>query len=517
MLSSALVVFREVFEIVLILGIILAATKNMPNRNKAVWIGLGGGLLGSALVAVFTGKISSYAEGMGQEYFNAGILFTAAAFIGWTVLWMKKNARGMKKHFEAIGHDVAIGKIPFLALSAIIMLTMLREGSEIVLFTYGMLASGQSPLSLVTGSLLGFAGGLTLGLMLYFGLVKLSLKIFFGVTSTMLILLVAGMMSQAFGFLVAAGTFDDTLSKTLWDSSSLLSDQGIIGHSLSTLVGYTARPAAIQFIVYILTLGILAILMKMIDKNLTFSSFFRKGATVSLVLLAAAAITSSAHATKNVTSPYVVKGELELETKTGITQDDDNAEQDGAWQQKASVAYSFTDSVQLEVEGEVENEGDDDNTNFTALSLEGKVQLTEPGQYWLDVGIKGEYEFNTQDGPDEIEAKLLLAKDMGKFTHRANIILSREVGNDSNGDTEAGFAWSSRYKLDPKFEPGFEVHSSFGAINHHEGFDEQDHRAGPVVYGKFGPVKYDVGYLFGLSDNAPDGTFKAILEYERYF
>lgn len=516
MLSSAIVVFREVFEIVLIVGIVLAATKTMPGRGKAIFIGFGGGLAGSALIAAFTGKISSYAEGMGQEYFNAGILLTAAAFIGWTVIWMKKHARHMKKHFEDVGHAVADGKAPFLALSAIIALAILREGSEIILFTYGMLASGQSPAVILSGSLIGMISGLFVGGLLYFGLIKLSVRVFFRATSALLIILVAGMASQAFGFLVSAGSFQN-LSQTAWDTSSIISEHGLIGQTLGTLVGYTAQPTLIQLIVYISTIIFMIAAMKMIDKKVTLFGLFRGGTTAAALLVTLCSFSAGANATKNVTSPYVTKGELEMESKTGITHDDDDESQDGAWTQKAAVAYGFTDRLQLEVEGEIENEGDDDNTEFTAFALEGKVQMTERGEYWLDVGLKGEYEINTNDGADKIEAKLLLAKDTGKFGHMANIIVEREVGEDSNDETEVGFAWSSRYHYKAEFEPGIEIHSGFGDISESEDFNNQDHRIGPVVYGRLGAFKYDVGYLFGVSEDAPDGTFKAIMEYEWYF
>jgi high-affinity iron transporter len=513
MLSSAIVVFREVFEIVLIVGIVMAATKGMPNRARAILMGFAGGITGSAVIAVFTGKISEMAEGLGQEYFNAGILLTAAIFIGWTVLWMKKHARHMKKHFEDIGHAVAEGNAPYIALSTIISLALLREGSEIVLFTYGMLATGQSPAHLAAGSIIGLTGGLVVGSLLYFGLIKLSVRVFFRVTSVLLIFLVAGMVSQALGFLVAAGHFEH-LSRTMWDSSFLLTEEGMTGQTLATLIGYTARPTAIQFIGYIFTLIFLFSTMKAIEKNMTLT-LFKKGVSTAAIIIAISGLApSKAFATDNVTSPYVEKGELELEWKGGLTHDDDDDEQDGAWKQKASVGYGFTDRLQMEIEGEVEKEGDDGNTEFSALALEGKLQLTERGQYWADVGLKGEYEFNMLGDADKIEGKLLLAKDTGQFSHKANLSLEREVGEDSEDETEGGFAWSSRYRYNAAFEPGFELHSEFGDISNTGDFDEQGHKLGPVFYGKIGHIKYDVGYLAGISDSAPDGTFKAIIEYE---
>ncbi|MCC7305315.1 MAG: FTR1 family protein [Alphaproteobacteria bacterium] len=511
MLSSAIVVFREVFEIVLIVGIVLAATRGMPGRGCAIALGFGGGIAGSALVALFTESISAMAEGVGQEIFNAGVLFTAAGFIGWTILWMKRHAREMKGQFARLGQDVANGKISYLVLSAVIALAVLREGSEIVLFTYGMLAAGQSPALLLTGSATGLVAGAGIGMLLYLGLIRLSVRVFMQVTSWMLVLLVAGMMSQGIGFLVAAGIFEK-FTNVVWDSSWLLSEQGIVGQSLGTLIGYTARPMAIQIFVYLLTLGTLVMFMKLID----YKSLSAMRASAAALAILALLFPTQAQATKKVYSPYVEKGELELEWRGGLTHDDDDDEADGAWEQKLGIGYGFTERLFLEVYGEVEKENEE-SAEFTAAELEAKVQLTDPGEYWLDVGLLGEYKYNTADGADKIEGQLLLAKDVGSFMHLANLVLEREVGDDSEDETEGGISWSSRYRYNEAFEPGLEIYSEFGELSDMGEFDDQGHSLGPVVYGKVGSFKYDVGYLIGLSDSAPDGTFKAILEYEWHF
>lgn len=266
MFSVGIVIFREMFEIVLILGIILAATRGLVGRGRWIGLGLGAGLLGAGLVAVFIERISELAGGMGQEIFNAGILFTAAAFIGWTVLWMKRHAREMKFHFHDLGHRITEGKLPFYSLSLVIALAMLREGSEIVLFTYGMLASGQSLAELCIGALVGGVGGIVLGFMMYAGLIRIPMKYFFRITGTILLLLVAGMVSQGFGFLISAGYFE-SLSATVWDTSWLLSEDGLLGKSLHALIGYTSRPAELQVIAYLVTLAVLSALLRLSGKR----------------------------------------------------------------------------------------------------------------------------------------------------------------------------------------------------------------------------------------------------------
>ncbi|MBK9586195.1 MAG: FTR1 family protein [Alphaproteobacteria bacterium] len=262
MFSTAVIVFREVFEIVLIVGIVIAATQAVPKRWMAVGMGFGLGIFGSLLVAFFTGQISEFAEGFGQEYFNAGILFTAAAFIGWTLIWMKRHAREMKAHFTRVGEAVAEGRLPYISISIVIALAILREGAEISLFLSGQYYSQIATVSeLMAGSLIGFVGGSVVGILLYLGLIQISTRAFLQVTSWLLALVVAGMVVQAVGFLTAADNFQ-SLSFTLWDTSWLLSEENLAGESLKALVGYTAQPSAIQLIAFVVTLVFLTVALK---------------------------------------------------------------------------------------------------------------------------------------------------------------------------------------------------------------------------------------------------------------
>jgi len=502
MFSSALIIFREIFEIVLIVGVVLAATRGIPHRQKAIAIGFGAGILGSITIAIFMDKISALAEGVGQEIFNASVLFVAAAFIGWTIIWMKKNARNMSADFEKTGAEISQGNAPFISLSAIIALAIFREGSEIVLFTYGMLAAGQSAYDLAVGSVIGLIGGCAVGGALYAGLIRISTKHFFAITSGLLMLLVAGMASQGMGLLVAAGMFEN-LSGTAWNSEWLLSGRGFLGQSLSALIGYTARPSFIQVIVYALTLGGLIV----------FTKISARKAISAIAIAFLTLMPTHAFATKKVYNPYVEKGEVEIEYRGGYDFDD-NDDADGAWKQKLAIGYGFTDYWFSEIYGEVEKGGESGtDIEFTAVEWENKFQLTGQGEYWLDVGLLTEIKISTDGGEDKAEAKLLLAKDWGDFTHLLNLAVERELNNGTS--TEFGTSWGSRYRYNKFFEPGFEFHSGFGDFDN--SFNEEDHRLGPVIYGQIGAVKYDIGYLFGLSNGAPDGTLKVLFEYEFRF
>lgn len=261
MLSTALIVFREVLEIAMILGVVLSATRGLAGRAWWVAGGMGMGLAGAGLIALFAGRIAEAADGMGQELFNAGIVFCAALLIGWTVVWMQRHARAMSAHLKQVGKDVVAGALPHYSLSLIVGLACLREASEVVMFLYGMLVSGEQAVTLASGAATGLMCGAALGLTLYYGMLRIPARHALRVTSWLLILLVAGLSAQGASFLVAAGYFPH-LADTVWDSSWLLSEQGMAGRALHTLVGYSAHPTAIELIFYGATLAVLTGLVR---------------------------------------------------------------------------------------------------------------------------------------------------------------------------------------------------------------------------------------------------------------
>lgn len=267
MLASALVIFREVLEAALIVGIIMAATRGLPSRNLWVNVGILAGLGGSLVVAAFANVISSAAEGVGQELLNAAILFTAVGVLGWSIVWMRSHGRELANHARQVGQGVSEGAVPIHMLAVVIGLSVLREGAEAVLFLYGIAASsGDSAGLLLLGGVLGLAGGAAVGVLMYLGLVRIAARHLFGVTSWLLALLAAGLASQAAGQLIGAGMLPP-LMHAVWDSSAILSESNVIGQILHTLVGYDSRPALIQVLFYAVTLGTIALLMRMADRR----------------------------------------------------------------------------------------------------------------------------------------------------------------------------------------------------------------------------------------------------------
>ena len=266
MLSALLIVFREAIEAGLIVGIVLAATAGVPRRASFVALGVLGGVVGACLVAIFAGELASLFQGSGQELFNAAILLLAVGMLTWHNVWMASHGREMARELKAAGHDVITGKRTLAALGIVVGVAVLREGSEVVLFLYGIVAQGgTSNAALAGGGALGLLAGAAVSALMYFGLLTIPAHRLFTVTSGLITLLAAGMAAQAVLFLQNGG-YINVLTDTLWNTSWLLPEDGIAGRLLHTLIGYSEAPNGAQLIAYCATIVLMLLLMRIVGK-----------------------------------------------------------------------------------------------------------------------------------------------------------------------------------------------------------------------------------------------------------
>jgi high-affinity iron transporter len=267
MLATAIIVFREVLEAALVIGIVLAASRGV--RRRGVWVGGGvaAGVLGAALVAASADALAAAVGGVGQELFNAAILFTAVAMLGWHNIWMNRHGRELAANAATLGEAVAGGSRPLYALASVVAIAVLREGSETVLFLYGIaVASRAGGLGMLPGGLLGLAGGAALGALVYFGLLAIPMRRLFTVTNWLILLLAAGLASQAAAFLMQANLLP-ALGNRVWDTSAILSENSVLGFLLHVLIGYSAQPAGIQVVFYLATILIIGSLMRLLARE----------------------------------------------------------------------------------------------------------------------------------------------------------------------------------------------------------------------------------------------------------
>jgi high-affinity iron transporter len=262
-LAALIIVFREVFEAGLIIGIVLAVTGSVPHRNRWIVSGVLAGALAACVVAAFAGALSQLFAGMGQELFNAAILAIAVMMLTWHNVWMARHGKEMAGEMRAVGQAVADGTKSLLALAVVVGVAVLREGSEVALFLYGVIASdGGSALSLAIGGIIGLALGAAVCLLTYFGLMRIPPRALFATTTVLITLLAAGMAAQAVAFLERANWLN-SLDTVVWDSGWLLSDKSIAGRAMHTLIGYTDQPTEMQLLAYVAILIVTVVLMRL--------------------------------------------------------------------------------------------------------------------------------------------------------------------------------------------------------------------------------------------------------------
>ncbi|MEZ0223651.1 MAG: hypothetical protein ACAH83_03795 [Alphaproteobacteria bacterium] len=216
-------------------------------------------------------------------------------------------------------------------------------------------------------------------------------------------------------------------------------------------------------------------------------------------------------ASNKVSSPDVTKGQVELEYRGGYDWDDDTEKQDQQETHKFCVNYGLTDRWRME--SKLVAAGRDDDLDWTTLEYSNRYQLLKDKEGWLKLSLQVNYKIALVDGkPDKIEFTTLAAKDTGPLTHITNINFENEVGNYARGGTDINLGWKTKYRWKPFLEPGGEFYADFGKMS---GVNVKKYQIGPVIGGKLDGtgLKYDLGYLFALNDNVPDGRAKLILTY----
>lgn len=261
MLGSAIIVFREVLEAALIVAIMMGASRGVSGRGRWIGGGMLAGLAGACVVAGFADKISGALEGRGHEIFNAVVLLAAVLMLGWHNVWMSRHGRQLAGDVQRLGHDVTVGAKPLSALLAVTSLAVLREGSETVLFLYGLVAGGTDRTALFGGAALGLVGGTLLGFLLYRGLLRIPAGRFFAATGWIVLFLAAGLAASAADYLSQAGLLP-TLLPQVWDSSWLLNQSSLLGQMLHILVGYQDRPSGIGLTFYLVTVATIVVLTR---------------------------------------------------------------------------------------------------------------------------------------------------------------------------------------------------------------------------------------------------------------
>jgi hypothetical protein len=240
---------------------------------------------------------------------------------------------------------------------------------------------------------------------------------------------------------------------------------------------------------------------------------------LAALLLCTAA--SPAEADFKVWTPDVNPGELALET-VGDWGHDGNPARSGEQSYTQELEYGVNEWWQTELELEFNRApGPGNPTDYTQVTTENLIQLTERGEYWMDAGFFVEYG-QAAHAPDETTFGPVLRKEFAHTIDTLNLFVEKDIGGAASGRPSLLYAWETRIDLGTPIEPGFQAYGEPGPLGHFAPTGQQDHRIGPQLFGvveKIGPgsLEWNGGILFGLTPAAPRITLRWQAEYELHF
>jgi len=257
MFGAGIIVFRETLEAALFVGIIAASTRGLVNRTHSLSIGVALGAFGSLMMASLMGHISDWANGIGQEIVDAGILTIALTMLAWHCIWVSNNSQRMVQEAKQTANATTQGHQTLWALTIVVALSVLREGAETVLFVSGLMAgSTMGTGELISSAFAGVTLGISAGWLVYAGLSFIKTSRLFEITN-ILILLLAGSLASQIAKTANQADWISIFSEQAWDISHLIPGDSITAMVMHGIFGFDVSPTQLQVIFYLTAISMI--------------------------------------------------------------------------------------------------------------------------------------------------------------------------------------------------------------------------------------------------------------------
>lgn len=264
MFASGLITFRETLEAVLVVGIILTflAKTNQTFYNKYVMRGIIAGILGAAAVAILLEVIFGGLTGTTEKLFEGILMLITAGFLTWMIIWVHRQKEISKTLKNKVTKNIEKGY--GMGIFILVMLSILREGTETVLYLKASSLTGQS--NQLGGAILGVIIALVLGFGIFKWAVKVNLDLIFKVTSVFLVLFAAGMIAHGVHEFQEIGLLPVFHFDPIINISHILDNSSTLGSLLRVMFGYTSKPTFMEIFSYSLYVGFIVWLIKYTDR-----------------------------------------------------------------------------------------------------------------------------------------------------------------------------------------------------------------------------------------------------------
>ena len=250
MIPAYLLALREGLEAALIIGVVFGTLRkiNREELKPVVWIGVGGAILVSFVVAAVLHLVGVSLEGRAEAIFEGVAMLLAAGILTWMIFWMRDQASNLS---AVLASDVTRAALQSGAwtLFLVAFLAVVREGIELALFLTATSLSAGTQATLI-GAALGLITVIVLAWAFFSSLIKLNVAQFFNVTSVLLVIFAAGLVAHGIHEFNEAGIIPAVVEH-LWDINFILDEDSYLGLILKTLVGYNGNPSLTEVLAYV--------------------------------------------------------------------------------------------------------------------------------------------------------------------------------------------------------------------------------------------------------------------------
>lgn len=248
MFTSVLITFRELLEIVLVTGLILAFLNKSNNNvfSKYVWRGVIFGVILSVCLAFVLNLLVGEFQGISEQIFEGTLILVTTVLITWMILWIHRQKEVAGRIRQKVADHIKNGY--GLGIFTLVALSVLREGTETALYLKASSIIGYS--NQLIGALIGILGAISLGFIIFRFAIKVNLSLVFNLTGVFLILFAAGLFSRGIHEFQEAGILPIFSFDPVLNFSGFFSDKTLIGNILKTLFGYTDKPTFLELISY---------------------------------------------------------------------------------------------------------------------------------------------------------------------------------------------------------------------------------------------------------------------------
>ena len=252
MIPTLVIALREGVEASLIVGIIAAFLVKEGRRDalKQMWIGVAIAVALCMSLAVVLRVVGEGLPQRQQEGLETVIGLIAVAAVTYMIVWMRRNAKGIKKVLEGNAAN-ALANGSTMALVAMAFLAVLREGFETSVFLLAAFQDATDTTAAGAGAVAGLIAAVAIGLGIYRGGVRINLTRFFRVTGLILVFVAAGLLATSLHTAHEAGWFNGLQGQAL-DLTWLVQPGTVSGSLLTGMLGLQPQPTIGEALIYVL-------------------------------------------------------------------------------------------------------------------------------------------------------------------------------------------------------------------------------------------------------------------------